>query len=380
MSDSSAQEKTESASPKRLKEARERGQVPRSRDLTTALVMVAGAGLMISSGGDIVTGAQQMMRNSLSLNPAALTDTTQLPMFLGQAYGKAMHLLMPMLIGLTVMAIIAPMLLGGWNFSTKAAAPDFTRINPLTGLGRIFSIDSLFELLKSMLKLIVLAAVSGAAWWAIRGELIGLSGESSEQGLAHAGKLFTHSFAFLCGAMLLIALLDVPYQIWHYGKQLRMSKQELRDEYKESEGRPEVKARVRQIQREMSRRRMMEQVPTADVIVTNPTHYAVALKYTADKTRAPVVVAKGADQIAFAIRELGKQNRVPILEAPPLARALYRSTELDQEIPTTLYAAVAQVLTYVYQLRMYRSGPPPVMPDIGDVPGGELDEQTNPEP
>ncbi|PTU30567.1 flagellar biosynthesis protein FlhB [Stenotrophobium rhamnosiphilum] len=375
MSESSAQEKTESASPKRRREARERGQVPRSRDLTTALVMVAGAGLLISHGGDIVTGAQQLMRSSLTIDPAVLTDSGQLPMFLGQTFGKAMHLLMPVFIGLVVMAIVAPMLLGGWNFSAKAFMPDIDRINPLTGLGRIFSINSLIELMKSMLKLIVLGVVAGMAWWSTRSELIGLSSESTNQGLAHAGMLFTHSFAFLCGAMLLIALLDVPYQIWQYEKQLKMTKQELRDEYKESEGRPEVKARVRQIQREMSRRRMMEQVPTADVIVTNPTHYAVALKYTADKTRAPVVVAKGADQIALAIRELGKQNRVPILEAPPLARALYRSTELDQEIPTTLYAAVAQVLSYVYQLRMYRSGPPPVMPDIGDVPGGELDEK-----
>lgn len=375
MTQSSAQEKTESASPKRRSEARKRGQVPRSRDLTTALVMVAGAGLLISSGSDIVSGAQQLMRGSLNINPEALTDATQLPVFLGRVYGKAMHLLMPVFIGLVVMAIVAPMLLGGWNFSAQAAMPDLNRINPLTGLGRIFSLNSLIELLKSLVKFIVLGVVAGAAWWGARGELIGLSAEPARQGLTHAATMFTHSFAFLCGALLLIALLDVPYQLWQYEKQLKMSKQELRDEYKESEGRPEVKARVRQIQREMSRRRMMEQIPTADVIVTNPTHYAVALKYAADKTRAPVVVAKGADQIALAIRELGKQNRIPILEAPPLARALYRSTELDQEIPTTLYAAVAQVLTYVYQLRMYRSGPPPVIPDIGDVPGGELDEK-----
>ena len=373
MSQSSSQEKTESASPKRRSEARKRGQVPRSRELTTALVMAGGAGLLISAGGDIVIGAQQLMSSSLNLDPGVLADPGQLPMILGRVYGKAMHLMMPVLLGLLVMAIVGPMLLGGWNFSMQAVMPDLNRINPLTGLGRIFSLNSLMELLKSLLKFIVLGAVAGTAWWASRGELIGLSSEPAAQGLAHAGSLFTHSFAFLCGALLLIALLDVPYQLWQYEKQLKMTKQELRDEYKESEGRPEVKARVRQIQREMSRRQMMEKIPTADVIVTNPTHYAVALKYVADKSRAPIVVAKGADQIAFAIRELGKQNRIPILEAPPLARALYRSTELDQEIPTTLYAAVAQVLSYVYQLRMYRSGPPPVMPDIGDVPGGELD-------
>lgn len=375
MSQSSSQEKTESASPKRRREARARGQVPRSRELTTALVMAGGAGLLISSGGDIVSGAQQLMSSSLNIDPGVLSDPGQLPMMLGRTYGKAMHLLMPVFMGLLVLALVGPMLLGGWNFSVQAAMPDLNRINPLTGLGRIFSLNSLMELLKSLLKFVVLGAVAGAAWWASRGELVGLSSEPAMQGLAHAGTLFTHSFAFLCGALLLIAMLDVPYQLWQYEKQLKMTKQELRDEYKESEGRPEVKARVRQIQREMSRRQMMEKVPTADVIVTNPTHYAVALKYVADKSRAPIVVAKGADQIALHIRELGKQNRIPILEAPPLARALYRSTELDQEIPTTLYAAVAQVLSYVYQLRMYRSGPPPVMPDIGDVPGGELDEK-----
>lgn len=375
MSESSSQEKTERPSAKRLREARKRGQVPRSRELTTALVMAGGAGLIIGGGGDIVAGAQQLMSASLDIDPAVLADPGQLPMLLGRTYGKAMHLLMPVLMGLLVLAVVGPMLLGGWNFSVQAAMPDLNRINPLTGLGRIFSFNSLMELLKSLVKFIVLGAVAASAWWASRGELVGLGSEPAAQGLAHAGVLFTHSFGFLCGALLLIAMLDVPYQLWHYEKQLRMTKQELRDEYKESEGRPEVKARVRQIQREMSRRQMMEKVPTADVIVTNPTHYAVALKYVSDKSRAPIVVAKGADQIAFAIRELGKQNRIPILEAPPLARALYRSTELDHEIPTTLYAAVAQVLSYVYQLRMYRSGPPPVMPEIGDVPGGEVEEK-----
>lgn len=375
MSESSSQEKTERPSPKRLREARKRGQVPRSRELTTALVMAGGAGLIIGGSGGIVAGARELMSASLNIDPAVLSDPGQLPMLLARTYGGAMHLLMPVLMGLLVLAIIGPMLLGGWNFSVQAVMPDLNRINPLTGLGRIFSFNSLMELLKSLVKFIVLGAVAASAWWASRGELVGLSSEPAAQGLAHAGILFTHSFGFLCGALLLIAMLDVPYQLWQYEKNLRMTKQELRDEYKESEGRPEVKARVRQIQREMSRRQMMEKVPTADVIVTNPTHYAVALKYVADKSRAPIVVAKGADQIAFAIRELGKQNRIPILEAPPLARALYRSTELDQEIPTTLYAAVAQVLSYVYQLRMYRSGPPPVMPEIGDVPGGEVDEK-----
>lgn len=313
------------------------------------------------------------MRQSLSFSPEILTDTAQLPAHFGQVFTRAMGLVMPLLMGLLAMAFVAPMLLGGWNFSTQALAPDFSHINPITGLGRMLSINSLVELWKNVLKFALLTAVAGSAWWVSRGELIGLSMESEAQGLAHAGQLCLHAFAFLCGALLLIAALDVPYQIWHYEKQLRMSKQELREEHKESEGRPEVKGRIRSLQQEFSRKRMMEKVPTADVIVTNPTHYAVALQYKVGVMRAPVVVAKGADQIALAIRRLGTENRIPILEAPPLARALYRSTELDAEIPVTLYAAVAQVLTYIYQLKMYRGGPSPVRPEIKDVPGGEVD-------
>ena len=373
MSQDSSQNKTESASPKRRRDARKRGQVPRSRDLTTALVLATGAGLLIGTSGSIVRGAQELMRKALSFDSSVLTDPGQMPNVLGRTFVEAMSLLMPVLLGLLVMALAGPMLLGGWNFSTQAMMPDLNRVNPLKGLGRMFSMNGLVELLKSLLKFMLLATVAGSAWWVSRGELLGLSAEPALQGLSHAGQLCLHAFAFLCGTLLLIAALDVPYQVWTYEKQLRMTKQELREEYKESEGRPEVKSRIRRLQQEMSRRRMMEKVPKADVIVTNPTHYAVALQYRAGKMRAPVVVAKGADQIALAIRELGTRNRIPILEAPPLARALYRNTELDAEIPVTLYAAVAQVLTYVYQLKMYRSGPPPARPDIGEVPGGDVD-------
>lgn len=375
MSESSTQDKTESASPKRRRDARERGQVPRSRDLTTALVMVTGAGLLIGSGSSIMEGAQALMSHALQFSPEVLRDPSQMPLILGKMLIEGFRLVAPVILGLVAIALVAPMLLGGWNFSTNALIPDFSRLNPLAGLARMFSLNGLVELVKNFLKFVLIAGVAAVVWWGARGELLGLSAEPGRQGLAHAGQLILHAFGFLCGILLLIAALDVPYQIWQYEKQLRMTKQEVKDEFKESEGRPEVKSRIRSLQQQMSRRRMMEKVPTADVIVTNPTHYAVALQYKQGKMRAPVVVAKGADQIALAIRELGKQNKVPVLEAPPLARALYRSTELDAEIPVNLYSAVAQVLTYVYQLKMYRSGPPPQQPAIEAVPGGEPDSR-----
>ncbi|HWU69353.1 MAG TPA: flagellar biosynthesis protein FlhB [Stenotrophobium sp.] len=371
MAGASAQDKTEKASPRRLREAREKGQVPRSRDLTTALVMVAGAGLLMSSGPGIMRAAQSLMRRALTIDPALLSQPRMLPDILGTTLGAALALLLPLFIGLTVIALAAPMLVGGWNFSARAMIPDFSRLNPLAGLGRIFSVNGLMELLKSVIKFSILGGVAAAAWWSKRGEMAGLVDEPLLQGIAHGGALCLQAFAFLCGGLLLIALVDVPWQIYHHGQQLRMTRQEVRDEHKQSEGRPEVKARIRNLQHQAANRRMMEKLPTADVVVTNPTHYAVALKYSPGNMRAPVVVAKGADLIALKLRELAGQHRIPILEAPPLARALFRSAELDAEIPVTLYAAVAQVLTYVYQLKMYRGGPRPRLPEIAEVPGGE---------
>lgn len=373
MAEAGAQDRTERATPKRRREARKRGQVPRSRELTTAAIMAGGAGLLIGLGSGVMDGARALMAGGLAIDPALLAQPGQLPLILGHFAIQAFRLVMPMLLGLMLVAVAAPMLLGGWNFSLQALAPDFSRINPVSGFGRIFSWNGIVELLKGLAKFTLLGAIAGGAWWASRGELVSLGGEPVVQGMAHGGALVLRGFAFLCGALVLIAAIDVPYQIWSYEKQLRMTKQEIREEYKESEGRPEVKAKIRRMQQEMASRRMMEKVPTADVVIVNPTHYAVALEYKAGRQHAPRVVAKGADLIALTIRELAKKSRVPIVEAPPLARALYRSTELEAEIPVALYAAVAQILTYVYQLKAYRSGPPPVRPQIGDVPGGEPD-------
>lgn len=372
MSEQSTQDRTERASPKRRREARERGQVPRSRELGAAAVVLGGAVALGGMGAPIARAAMEFMRASLSVDVRAIAPA-DLPAQLGGALAQGLWLVAPLLGVLVALALSATLLIGGWNFSSKALMPDFSRINPVSGLGRLFSAHGLIEMLKGFGKFSLVAIAALICVKLMRGEILGLGAEDSQQGIAHAASLALRAFVWLAAALLVIAAIDVPWQLYSYEKNLRMSKQELREEYKQSEGRPEVKARIRQVQQAMSRRRMMEQVPQADVIVTNPTHYAVALKYAAGKSRAPRVVAKGADQIALMIRELAAQHGIPRVEAPPLARALYRHCELDAEIPVNLYSAVAQVLTYVYQLRAYRSGPPPRLPQIGDVPGGEAE-------
>jgi len=291
----------------------------------------------------------------------------------GQILGLALRIFAPLFAAGFAAALLSPLLLGGWNFSSQALMPQLERLNPITGVGRMFSLNSLLELGKSLLKFLLLTAIAWACWLTYRSEVLGLGAEPLNSGIAHGGVLILNAFAWLAGGLLLIAAVDVPYQLWQYNKNLRMTRQEIREEMKESEGRPEVKAKIRRVQQEMARRRMMDQVPKADVVITNPTHYAVALVYTAGKMRAPRVVAKGADVLALAIRELARQHSIPLVEAPPLARALYRSTELEMEIPAQLYAAVAQVLTYIYQLRSWRGGPQPQAPEVGDVPGGEAE-------
>jgi flagellar biosynthetic protein FlhB len=375
VADSSTEQRTEQPTPKRLRDARERGQVPRSRELSTVMVVGVAVMFMSYAGAQIAGGAATLMHQALQIDPALLGDPRALPILMGRRLVQGLTLVAPIFGGTILAALAAPWLLGGWNFSPKAAIPDFSRINPLTGLGRIFSRQGLFELAKSLGKFVLIGAVAVAFLWRHRTELTGLGTEAPQAAIGHLGHLIASTVMWMAVALAIIAAIDAPYQRWNYMRQLKMTRQEIRDEYKQSEGRPEVKARIRRLQHEMSQRRMMEKVPTADVVVTNPTHYAVALKYTMGKMRAPVVVAKGAGVIAATIRELAQKNRVPLVSAPPLARALYRSVDLDGEIPAQLYAAVAQVLTYVYQLRNWNGGPSPELPKIGDVPGGEPDRE-----
>ncbi|AXQ28201.1 flagellar biosynthesis protein FlhB [Solimonas sp. K1W22B-7] len=373
MSESSGQEKTERATPKRQRDARKRGDIPRSRELATAAVLAVGVLSLWAFGGAIARRCAALMREGLSIDPAVLHTPQRLPTMFGEALVSSLWVLLPLMIALMGAVFAAPLLLGGFNFSVEALKPDFGRLNPVKGFGRIFSRNSLMEMLKAFLKFVLLGGLAGMFLWLSHGEFTGLSLEDPRAGIGHGLGLVLRCAIWLLGGLLVLAFIDAPYQWLAYQKKMRMTRQEVREEMKESEGRPEVKARIRQLQQQMASRRMMEQVPAADVIVTNPTHYAVALKYAAGEMRAPKVVAKGADEIARLIRELAAEHRIPVVSAPPLARALYRSTRLDQEIPAPLYEAVAQVLTYIYRLRQWRNGPAPSLPPIVDVPGGEPD-------
>jgi len=366
MAESDAQERTEQATPKRLEEARRKGQIPRSRDLSTAAVTLVGGAAMYLLGGTITGQMAEMMRRGLALSRDEATDSTFMLPALSNAAADGLWLSMPVLGLITLAAIIAPLALGGWSFAGQAMMPQFSRLNPLEGIKRMFAMRSLVELAKAMAKFGVVAVIATIVLWNDAPALMGLGREPLQQAIGHAIQLSGKALLVISAGLLIIAGIDVPYQLWQYAKQMRMSRQEIREEYKESEGSPEVKGRIRQLQQEVARRRMMQEVPKADVIVTNPTHFAVALKYDEKRMRAPIVVAKGVDVIAAKIREVAGENAVPIFEAPPLARVLYRNVDIGDEIPATLYIAVAQILTYVFQLKVAkRAGQqPPPKPDV----------------
>src|SRR5215471_7480132 len=360
------QERTEQPTPKRLEEARKKGQIPRSTELSAAAVILIVGGGLHYLGAYMATRFNGLMIASLTLTREQSVDES---LMLSTMLTEAAHALMACapILGLTLLAaLLAPMLLGGWNLSFEALAPDFTRLNPATGFGRMFSTRSAVDLAKAFAKFILLALVALLVLKQKSQELMGLGMEPTQVAIAHALSLTGYAFLMLAGTLGLIAAVDVPWQLFQHNKQLRMTRQEVREEMKESEGSPEVKGRIRSMQRELARRRMMQEVPKADVVIVNPTHFAVALKYDDKRMRAPVVVAKGADLIAARIREVATENLVPIFEGPPLARALFKSVEIGTEIPATLYVAVAQVLTYIYQLKSARRDgmSPPTPPEI----------------
>ncbi|OJW88476.1 flagellar biosynthesis protein FlhB [Thiobacillus sp. 65-1402] len=354
MAEESDQERTEAPSPQRLEKAREDGQVPQSRELATFVVLMTGGAALWMMASGLGQAMSQIMRGGLQFQPAVARDSAYVMAQLSSQFFDAALALAPFLALVLIAALASPLLLRGWLFSTKAFAPDFKRLNPLSGIKRMFSSQGLVELVKSLAKVGLLGGVAVWLIWSNLDALVSLSLESPPLAIQHMGDLIGKVFLLASGAMIFIVVLDLPYQLWSYYNKLKMTKEQLRQESKESEGDPHVKARIRAQQREVARRRMMAEIPSADVVVTNPTHYAVALKYSEGKMRAPRVVAKGADAVAAKIRELAAEHKVPLLEAPPLARALFRHTELGDEIPATLYAAVAEVLAYVFQLRHFR--------------------------
>lgn len=356
MAEDSGQERTEDPTAKRLKESRDKGQVARSKELNTlAVVMTAAIGLLMF-GPAMAAKMMNLMAYNFSLEREVLFNTDSMGLHLYASIRQALAVIGPLFTLLLVAALVGPIMLGGWLFSAKSLAPKAERLNPLAGLKRMFSVKALVELVKAIAKFLVVLIMALTVLRLRREDLLALSNEALPGAIYHSGWVLGSSLLWLACSLILIAAVDVPFQLWDNKKKLRMTKQEVRDEYKDSEGKPEVKSRVRQLQREMAERRMMGEVPKADVVITNPTHYAVALKYDPVNSGAPVVLAKGADFLAQKIREIANEHGVVVLESPPLARAVFYSTELEQPIPAGLYLAVAQVLAYVYQVRQFQEG------------------------
>lgn len=374
MAEESDLERTEQPTPRRLEQAREEGQVPQSRELSTFLVVMTGvAGLWVM--GEWVSGRMfGLVRGGMVFGRDQAFDPVAMQVVFVQLAVDGLLTILPLLGILLVAAVGSPILLGGLVFSPKALGPNFTRLDPLKGFGRMFSVHGLAELVKAVLKSLLVGGIGAWAIWREREHIFHLMLEPLEASLPDFAAMVLVAAMLIASSLGLLALMDVPFQLWQYHSRLKMSKEEVKREMKEQEGDPQIKARVRAMQRQMARRRMMAAVPKADVVVTNPSHYAVALKYDPDRMGAPVVVAKGVDVLAGKIRDLAREHQIPLLEAPPLARALYAHCELEQAVPTTLYTAVAEVMAYVLQLNHWiaNGGLPPQAPADLPVPP-ELD-------
>lgn len=344
-------EKSEEPTEKKLRESREKGQVPRSRELTTVLVTLSAAVFLLFYGAQMIADFEVIMVKGLSFDRNIAFDTQALFGLIGALVETALYLLLPFLLLMTFIALVAPLLLGGWSFSVKAMSPKFSKLNPVSGLKRMFSTKALLELFKAFAKFSLVFSMAIFFIYTTFGEILALGVEPLRSALGHAGLLIVQAFIFVSLSLLIVAAIDVPFQLWDHNRQLLMTKQEVKEEHKQQEGNPEIKGRIRQVQREMSQQRMMQKVPDADVIITNPTHFAIALKYDTDTMREPVVLALGADFMAAQIRVVATEKSITIIEAPPLARALYYNAEIDQPIPYELFKAVASILAYVYQLK-----------------------------
>jgi flagellar biosynthetic protein FlhB len=371
VSESDQEDKTESPSDKRLRDAREKGDLPRSRDLSTAVVVLAGVTSMIASREQMAVHAANIMHVGLRYGRDDLFAANGISRALMTAAGEGLKMLGPVFTVTAVAAVAAPALMGGLNFSFEALVPKFDRLDPIKGFGRLVSVNGLVELGKSLLKLLL---IGGALVWFLNRttqEMYAVGSGPVSEGIAHTFSVIGHASLIFACSLGLIALVDAPWQAFSFTKKMRMTKQEVKDEHKESDGSPELKSKIRQMQHQMSRRRMMEDVPTADVIVVNPTHFAVALKYDEVKMGAPRVVAKGVDVLAQQIRDVAGHAKVPVVEAAPLARALYATTEVGREIPSALYVAVAQILAYVFRLKQAIA--------VGDLPPDLPEQDIDPE-
>ena len=376
MAEESDLEKTEDPSPRRLEKAREEGDIPRSKELSTFAGLMAAAGGLWLSGDDIIYRLQDILKSSLRFNQTIAESNDRFEIDLSQEIIDLVMAFLPFIGLVMLVGIFSPILVGGWIFNSKSLEPKLDKLDPIKGLANIFSSHSFVELIKSVLKTVLIGLVSWFVTESLIDDILALSIQPFTMAGHNQAQILLTCFIAISAAFAIIAFLDAPYQMYRYNKKMMMSRQDLKDEAKESEGNPETKAKIRSIQREMARKRMMSQVPNADVVVTNPTHYAVALNYADEGDKAPVVVAKGLGLVALKIQEIARENEIMIVEAPMLARALYANTDLEAEIPSSLFTAVAQVLAYVFQMRDWKreGGNQPEFPSEIQVPA-ELDPQ-----
>ncbi len=359
-----AGEKTEQPTEKRLRDAREEGNIPRSRELATAAVFGASVLALMAFSGSMASGSREWMKAALSPEPGLRFEPQGLFSHFGHLFLQLMLAMWPLLLICLLASVLAPVAMGGLRWSNKSLMPQLNRLSPMAGMKRLYGPEAIAEFIKSLLRILFVGAAAGLVVWHGIRPLRDLIHQPLEAAMVN-GLGFTLKLMLATGgAMMLLAAIDAPYQRWNWMRKLKMTREELRREMKESEGSPEMKGRIRQMQHQLANRQMMEAVPSADVVVVNPTHYAVALKYDGGKMGAPTVVALGVDETALRIREVADGNKVAIVSAPPLARALYREGQLGKEIPVRLYSAVAQVLSYVYQLRTWQGGPMPAAPNV----------------
>ncbi len=367
MADNTSDDREEAPTPKKLQDARKKGQVARSKELTTALLLMTSATTLYAYSASFGSNIANIAIQAFSPDRRYIYNPKMMLAAVSDLASEALFTFLPFFVILFTIGLVSPMALGGISFSTEVLAPKASRMSFAKGFKRMLGTHALIELIKALAKVSVVFLVGYFVLSRAFPSLTELGNGNVESSIAYAMDIVTRSFFLLSFSLLLIAFIDVPYQIWNHTKELKMSKQEVKDEYKDTEGKPELKGKIKQKQREMSQQRMMEAVPEADVVVTNPEHYSVALKYDPLKGGAPIVVAKGADMVALQIRKVAIANDVYILPMPPLARALYHTTDINSEVPQGLYLSVAQILAFVFQLKSFRDGKGPRPEKLNEI-------------
>lgn len=371
MAEDSGQDRTEEPTAKKREQAKEKGQVARSKEFSSGVVLLLTVSIGYFLGASFTQPIINIAQFNFAFDVNSIFDINAMQAAFQASVFEVAGVFIWLLLGVSFASISAAIIIGGWNFSLKALTPKMSNMDPIKGLTeRVFSVNGLIELVKALIKFVFIGGI-GVFWiYHKMPEYIDLAEMSPTAAISKCIEHLLLGFFLLVSCTFAISAIDVPYQLYKNSQKLKMTKQEVRDEYKDSEGKPEVKSKVRQLQREIAQRKMMGNVPDADVVITNPEHFSVALRYKPDEGGAPKLIAKGADLLAFKIREVAKHHNIMMIESPLLCRAVFYTTEVDQEIPRGLYKAVAQVLAFVFQMNEYQRGrqEKPKMSNKFDIP------------